>query len=466
VAGEVQEIAVRLSPGARVAGVVVQEAKGPAAGASVTGRGHGSLTASASTGRDGTFELGPFAAGAVTLTASAKDNGGPPSPTEVVVKPGERRTGVKLVLARRTGTIRGLVLDGGKQPLPGVTVEAGPERLGPRRRDGPDGARAVTGGDGVFLIEGLRAESYTLWADQPGYGGVERPGVAPGGEAITLQLKKEAVLAGKVVSADDAPVPASTVVVVPPTRGGETDGARFRRATGPGVAATFADQAGAFRIEGLAPGNYDLVATAPDGSAGRLAGVTVAEGDTKRGLRVQVEGPMTVVGRVADASTGQPLAGIQVSCRDRTAAPSTSTDGSGAFSLAGVPRLPFLAITFRSAARTHATLAVAVTGAQARTDLGVVKLSRLDPGDPHRGQIGASYAERNGAIVVSAVAADSVAAAAGLHEGDQVLSIGGKKMTTLIDVAQAVRIDPGQEIRLVVQPPGSSPHGVVLRRPM
>jgi hypothetical protein len=466
--GEIKEVTLRLKSAARIRGTVVWEDGQPAGGAQVSG-GRGSPLRASVTDQQGRFDVGPFPAGLVTVTAAPPGStGSMPAqrlPTsDLQLKEGERRTGVVLTLPRRTRSIDGVVV-GPAGPLEGVTVEAGLERGGSASRGGPDGARTVSGVDGAFHFSSLENGRYTLWADHPRLASVERTGVGPDQENVRLEMKAEGVLAGRVVGAAGTPVAACRLVVMPPARPRESELHRFVRA---GAGAATSDRQGEFRVDGLAAGTYDVVATAPDGSAGRLDGVVLAQGERKEGLRVELEGSVTVVGKVVDAETGRPLAGIEVSSRGSGQLVQTRTDGSGAFAIENIPRLPLVFVTFKSASETHQRQSIVVPqGAGSRVDVGAVKLVRADPGNPNRGHIGARFAERDGVVVVSQITPDSPAAGAGLQPGDVLVSVGSRKVTGLVEAAEVLRDkEPGKDVRLVVQTPGQSPREIAVRVPM
>jgi hypothetical protein len=97
--------------------------------------------------------------------------------------------------------------------------------------------------------------------------------------------------------------------------------------TGRSVAAT--DAEGAFRIAGLARGQYRIIATCTGFAPEQKEGVdTGAEP-----LVLSLKAGRTVTGRVVAAETGAPIAGAKVSIRESR----TRTDDEGKFVLEGVP---------------------------------------------------------------------------------------------------------------------------------
>jgi len=121
--------------------------------------------------------------------------------------------------------------------------------------------------------------------------------------------------------------------------GGSRD--RFRFAD---VIEVVHDANGAFEARALAAGNYKLQVR----TLARTTGLTtfvLARGERKRELRVVVEGPVTVQGKVVDGESGAALAGITVAAvAGRIDMPlgfarvEVITDASGGFRLPGVWR--------------------------------------------------------------------------------------------------------------------------------
>src|SRR5207244_7688796 len=98
-----------------------------------------------------------------------------------------------------------------------------------------------------------------------------------------------------------------------------------------GTANTVTDAGGAYTISGLAPGTYTATATA-SGYASQSASVTLAAGSTTTQNFALAPNPGTITGTVTDAGTAAPIAGATVAYSGG----STTTDGSGAYTLANV----------------------------------------------------------------------------------------------------------------------------------
>ncbi len=119
--------------------------------------------------------------------------------------------------------------------------------------------------------------------------------VRPGGEPLRIPLERGLAIGGRVVDAAGAPVSrAFEVQVLGRTEHGNPDYGRFR-------AGRFSDAEGAFRIEGLAPGAYDLTVRAVaegNDEASPLAAATAVSGVDAGRLDLRIE-----------MATGEPLQG-------------------------------------------------------------------------------------------------------------------------------------------------------------
>jgi hypothetical protein len=112
-------------------------------------------------------------------------------------------------------SIQGRVLDEAGQPIPTFTVRADPVRT---HEDMfvSDGPRCMsTGSNGAFELVGLRAGSWQLTANAPGYADAPRRAFTiPGdGRPIDLILRRPATLSGVVVDASGRPVSSAKVSV-------------------------------------------------------------------------------------------------------------------------------------------------------------------------------------------------------------------------------------------------------------
>jgi hypothetical protein len=219
-----------------------------------------------------------------------------PDKIDLIVGSGEHRAGIVLTLASRNRSIHGVVLGPGGQPIAGVVVQAAEERGGmpmPRFFLGrTDGGRAITGGDGSFALDGLATGTFTVWLAHPDYPELARPGVAAGTRDLRLQLERGATLAGVVVTPTGQPLTAYQISITP--AGDETTPPQQRLyPKGLGEGTEVQDSGGAFRLERLPPGRYDVAAFTDEDNIqfARLQGVTLRPGEIKQGLRLVTGAP-------------------------------------------------------------------------------------------------------------------------------------------------------------------------------
>lgn len=228
------------------------------------------------------------------------------------------------------GTVNGVAhLDDGR-PASGAVVRAW---------SAEHAAQTTAGADGRFTLR-APAGSYGISAALG-----DRAGAAPGPVAVAagvtspridVRLGPAAAIEGEVVlAASGRPVPHAEVAVAP-------HGAL-------GVAARAAAGGdGRFRIQGLAPGAFDVRVSAPGATPASLGGVTLAAG-AHHSLRVPLAGTGAIEGYVRDPG-GLPLASIRVRVVQRgeglAAAPleaRTDFDGRFAFDAVEVGRAEVVA---------------------------------------------------------------------------------------------------------------------------
>ena len=472
---EKKEVTIKLQSGARLSGIVTWDDGAPASGLKIMGmrRGGPRDVRESRSGQDGTFTLGPFSAGEISAVVMAPaervswSSSSRPEQADVTIAAGEHRTGIKLVASRRTGFIRGTVIGPDGRPIAGGTLMAGLERDRRAYKNGPDVSRAVTGPDGAFVLESLKRGTYTVWASSPDHPETERPNVAVNTDDLQLQLGRPASVTGVFVGTDGKPIPAYTLVVVPP--GNARPEMRYRRAVDEGTGMVVSHPKGIFVADRLNPGSYDFVASAADGRTGRLSGISLADGEKKSGLRLVAEGGITVTGKVIEHETGQPLAGLDVVIRATTTNLRATTDPQGSFVIPETPRLPMVFGSIEAPNRTHVGHGFSIPAVRdGRADIGTIRLLRSDPKNPNRGRIGMQFTEENGALVVGQVTPDTPAAKVGIRSGDRLLSIDGQSVAGNFAAAtNALRPpDPTKEIKILVQSPGEKPREVTVRRLM
>lgn len=330
---------LRLEAGVTLAGRVLDEGEEPVAGAAIEAHpAAGGEPRRAASGEDGAFALADLPPGerlAVTVrhpdfaTARLPEVEVSPAPLDIVLRAG--------------ATVSGRVVDGAGRGVGEAVLLVAPDGDPPRgespgaEADADTAEQQAVEPDGRFTVRGLPAGRVTLRATAPGYREARLVGieVAPDAplEGVELALEQAAVLIGSVRAADGAPLPGARVSLVR----GEADDAPF--------AAAVADDAGAFRIEGLEPGPVRAEAEHPGHRrAARPLDLTLGE---NRVDLVLGQG-LAVAGRVVD-DAGAPVGGAEVAVE---AAPgalgsrSTRSGADGSFRLAGLEPGP-LALTAR-----------------------------------------------------------------------------------------------------------------------
>ncbi|TME80751.1 MAG: hypothetical protein E6I43_13045, partial [Chloroflexi bacterium] len=210
-----------------------------------------------------------------------------------------------------SGTLAGTVTDSGSgAAIAGATVSY--SGMGPA---GSVTGNTTTDGAGRYSIPGIAVTSYSLTAQASGYQSQAATATVGGGSTTT----KNFALTGQATQLSGTVTDASTSRPIA--------GATVSAGTGSAIT----DANGAYTIAGLAPGTYTATATA-SGYASQSTSVTLTTGSTTTQNFALAPNPGTITGTVTDAGTGAPIAGATVSYSGG----STSTDGSGAYTLANV----------------------------------------------------------------------------------------------------------------------------------
>lgn len=320
---EVTPLEVALAPPATLAGKVLGPDGRPAAARisvvpllADAGRAPVEETASAGAGPDGSFRVEGLGPGTFALRAEA-----PGLHAVLLARVAMPRARPLELRLERLAAVRGEVLASDGRPAAGAVVRA---------LSSHHAVEAVAGADGRFALEVPAGAHHVVTA--LGDEAAALPGpttLAPGGalDGVALRLGPAAALEGAVVRRDGAPVPGAAVAV---------------RRHGAGVVSerAAADADGRFRIEGLAPGAWDVLVSAAGLGPGRAEGVTLAPGQ-RFPLRVPLAGLGAVEGRVTDPR-GEPLANARVRVVSRgdglagVVPREARTDFDGRYRLAGL----------------------------------------------------------------------------------------------------------------------------------
>lgn len=201
--------------------------------------------------------------------------------------------------------------------IPVIVVEV----LGYVRRDICGQEWTVTAEDGSFELPGVEPGTVQLKATRSGYaqglsGKIKvRPGRAI--EDVEVYCGRGAAIEGTVTDTAGVPVEGASILLIPAVLPGETaldTHLRLVRATnddvgGPDVLAV-ADAAGAFRIEGVADGEYCMRALATGYAYSAVSQVRVANGASQSGCALVVDAGGTLEGFVYEDN--EPQTGVRV----------------------------------------------------------------------------------------------------------------------------------------------------------
>jgi protocatechuate 3,4-dioxygenase beta subunit len=306
-----------LERAARLAGRVIDDQGRPVSGAGITIRNQQPPTrftsdpmpqVDARTDHDGRFEVAThdknpmvdlsvehpayptFEAGGLMAPAS--------SPVEIVLIHGV--------------TLRGRVVDPEGGPVLGASVRLG---LEPTAREGwspgpPREGRERSGAGGQFAFSGLARGVARLYATDEGWAPsevvvVELDEDAP--PAVTLTLKPGSALAGRVGWSDGRPAARAVLSLTPKDPAYRVGGLK------PSGFLTKTDDDGSFRIDGLAPGRYEMIAFDPEHNSSTLAleekEIVIEAGDNV--LNVVAPARALVSGLVVDPK-GRPVPQAQM----------------------------------------------------------------------------------------------------------------------------------------------------------
>lgn len=335
VAPAIGEVIVKVTPGASIAGRVVDKDGKPVAGVTVTAAPQGGVERTmivngmvtsgvkALTNGGGTFELKGLAPG--TYRTSVLDRGQPlrlrgKAPT-VTLAAQERKTGVEIAVDRATGKIDGIVTGPDGKPLADawVSVHQDLESMLRGMRESRDGDRpsggqrtimvqaideddgdgagqfapALTDASGKFTIGGLPHGTYHVLAEaQQGKLRGRAANVTPDA-TVTIQALGLSTLSGT-VKGTNGPAALFSIELDGPTR----------------TQRSFTN--GTFELGRVDPGNYTLRVHSSEGNAAQQ--VVVAAG-TPTKVDIVLVANAIVIGRIVDGA-GQPLEGMPVTVVD------------------------------------------------------------------------------------------------------------------------------------------------------
>lgn len=244
---------------------------------------------------------------------------------------------------RRGGEIVGRVVDSEGRGVAGARVTARPPSEGYSTLD--TGRSVATAADGRFRIAGLSEGSYTVGAEKAGYAAAqtERPIALGDGPAapVELRLTRGVSVAGRVLGLGFDELSRVRIVGLQP-----------QRPTPP--AAAEADYEGRYRLPGLRPGDWTVIARVDDGGKTVHESVHLEPGAGEVRLDLDFGGGLTLSGRVVRGAAPVSGAEIQASAETTLSGAWTETDQGGRFLLEGLdPGLYTLEVSAPSGGPAH-----------------------------------------------------------------------------------------------------------------
>lgn len=333
---DVENVQIRLPESGALRGVVVDDRGDPVGGLQVmAGTEQGEASFGAVTASDGAFIYVHMEPGEYRVHASRPGptaaSGGAAGETVTARVVADATAEVRLVVASARAEIRGRVVHAGGGPVDDAFVTAVHEssdvNISMELRWG-GGRPVLTDADGNFTLGGLVAGAHALRAYRRGGGEAVAEHVLPG-TTTTLTITPTAELAGTLAGA----VPDEFAIHIIDDRTGVQRLEEFYRTEG------------RWGFDALPAGLYELVLESAIGTTRQT--VTLRPDERRTDLRVALAPPGRIRGRVVEASSQQPLAGLRVQAtpttsRTRFVNPSDEvlTDADGRFEIANVAAGP------------------------------------------------------------------------------------------------------------------------------
>jgi hypothetical protein len=198
-----------------------------------------------------------------------------------------------------TGAVAGHVEDPEGRPVAGATVTCS---------QGESELAASTDEKGVFELSAAAAGCKAT-ARSRGFGPSAEEELRLG-SGNRLRLQPPTGIAGHVVDEKSAPVRSYWIGVDKFTPAGSGDRPDAKALAG--LKRAVEDPEGAFELEDLSAGAYQLVVSVGQGQLSRSQSIDVTQGAMTKGVRVVVHPPTTVSGSVTDAATHAPIEGARV----------------------------------------------------------------------------------------------------------------------------------------------------------
>ena len=292
---------------------------------------------SATAASDGTFEIVGLGKSAVQLTAKlrAPDPGPLAGQTGVArvedVRPGTSDLVIVLALGR---SARGRAVDDTGAPLAVFEAVAKPA-TGDERRPWEQDRHALraSGKDGAFAIDGLPDGAWSVTATAKGHAtsAAHQVVIPTDSDPFDLVLPRSAAASGTVVDPAGKPVEGARVEIVPKGNPFEF----YRRADEEPRPRT--DGEGKFRLEDLAPGSQEIVASAPGFAGSEPVKLDLAPAQSVDGLVLALRRGGRIAGEVLD-DTGRPdgTRSVNVDSRSSRVHIRASVDDAGRFEVSAL----------------------------------------------------------------------------------------------------------------------------------
>jgi RNA polymerase sigma factor (sigma-70 family) len=336
----------------------------------------GSISVSTRSGAKGAFQLSGLKPGHVTLEVRYEEDQGYFGPWNWVTVPlalevDERKTGVELRLPSRK-QISGTVVLADGSPAPGLAVWAYLEN-DEMRAQTTASRRSLSRDDGSFVIEDLPRGRHTLLAMFPGLPDAELAGVDAGSSHNILKFSAGGSIAGAVVDQAGAPVSDFRFALEP------TD-SKSPRKERHDLIRSIHDPSGHFEVQHLPLGTYRVTASTVDGLLVKQTVDLNNKGLTD--LRLVVNSPTAISGRVVDKDTGTGIQGARGTVSMDTGSISVAADDNGYIRLDKVPRGADMFINMGAPGFQNAFKRIFVPEAGDMTEPVIVKLAREDKRSP------------------------------------------------------------------------------------
>lgn len=317
-----------------------------------------------------------------------------------------------------------------------VTSRYVAERPGSGEAERRSTAQAMSDDEGEFLLDGLDAGHYMVTATRSGYAPARVEMVEAGAEDLELQLSNGASLTGQVTDGETGePLAGFSVLVL--LRVSELGRETYQTTT-------VFDPDGRYEIVGLAPGDYDVIATARDFAPSQERRISIDDPapDEPQEADFQLGRGGRITGRVIDSASRQPLEHARVSVEAALGSASasavqllasTTTDASGNFELRGLSS--GLRSVFVAAFDHHRRLISGLTVNEGG-DIGplTIDLRPVAEGEEPTLEltgIGAILSIQGDVLLVGQIIEGGGAAEVGLTPGDGILAVDGVNVVDL-----------------------------------